>query len=82
MKELQNRYEQELLQDELKKIEEREIEMARELSKKVKRDPSVERPYWFGDLMCQGYKEEEILFAIEINGYDPDLVQNFLLDNM
>lgn len=56
MKELQNKYEQELLQEELRKIEEREIEMAREMSKKVKKDPSMDRPYWFGDLLCQGFK--------------------------
>ena len=55
--------------------------MAREMSKKVKKDPSMDRPYWFQGLLSQGYTEKEVLFAIEINGYDPDLVQNFLLDN-
>ncbi len=29
-----------------------------------------------------GFSEEQIWFAIEIKGYDPESVQNFLLDNM
>lgn len=65
-----------MLQEELRRIEEKEIEMARELSNKNK----PERPFWFDDLLSQGFKEEEILYAIEINGHDPDRVQNFLLD--
>lgn len=40
------------------------------------------RPYWFQDLLSQGFGENEIAFAIEVNGEDPDRVQNFLLDNM
>lgn len=47
----------------------------------MKTDP-VQRPYWFNDLLNQGFSEKEIYFAIDINGYDPDLVLNFLLDNM
>jgi hypothetical protein len=56
--------------------------VVKEMSKKVKRDSAVQRPYWFTDLLAQGFQEQEILFAIEITGSDPDLVQNFLLDNM
>lgn len=52
------------------------------MSKKVKKDVEIQRPYWFQDLLTQGFTEKEIEFAIEINGYDPDRVQNFLLDNM
>jgi 16S rRNA C967 or C1407 C5-methylase (RsmB/RsmF family) len=80
MEALKNRYEQDQLQEELRRIEEKEIEMARELSKKTKKE--TVHPYWFADLLSQGFKEQEILFAIEINGYDPDRVQNFLLDSM
>jgi len=29
-----------------------------------------------------GFAEDQIWFAIEIKGYDPEGVQNFLLDNM
>jgi hypothetical protein len=69
-----------LLQEELRRIEEKEMELARELSKKGKKEQ--ERPFWFAELLSQGFKEQEILFAIEINGYDPDRVQNFLFDSM
>lgn len=58
------------------------MQIAKQLSKKVKKDPEYERPYWFQDLLSQGFGEKQIEFAIEINGYDPDRVQNFLLDNM
>jgi hypothetical protein len=78
---LRNRYEQELLQEELRRIEEKEMELARELSKKNKA-PQPARPDWFAVLLSQGFKEQEILFAIEINGYDPERVQNFLFDSM
>ena len=36
----------------------------KEMSKKVKRDTVVQRPYWFADLIAQGFQEEEVLFAI------------------
>ena len=52
---MQNRLEEEHIQEELKRIEEREMEIAKELSKKVKRDPVFERPYWFDDLLSQGF---------------------------
>ena len=42
----------------------------------------VEKPYWFEDIKAQGFSEKEIWFAIQVKGYDPDAVQNFLLDNM
>ena len=58
------------------------MELAKELSKKVKRESAPERPFWFAQLLSQGFSEQEILFAIEINGYDADLVLNFLLDSM
>ncbi len=29
-----------------------------------------------------GFSEEQVWFGIEIKGYDPESVQNFLLDNM
>lgn len=41
-----------------------------------------QRPYWFTDLLMMGFSEEQIWFAIETKGYDPESVQNFLLDNM
>jgi hypothetical protein len=44
------------------------LEIAKEMSKKVKKDPDVQRPYWFQDLLSQGFSEKEVLFAIEING--------------
>ena len=40
------------------------------------------KPYWFESLLAQGYSEQQINYAIEIQGYDPDAVQNFLLDNV
>ncbi len=69
-----------MLQEELRRIEEKEMELARELSNKNKTQQT--RPDWFAVLLSQGFKEQEILFAIEINGYDPERVQNFLFDSM
>lgn len=60
------------------------MEEAKKLSKKLNDHESnkLEKPYWFGDLLGLGYSQKEIWFAIEIKGFDPDAVQNFLLDNM
>lgn len=41
-----------------------------------------QQPYWFNDLLMMGFSEEQVWFGIEIKGYDPESVQNFLLDNM
>lgn len=64
MQQIQTKIEQEHLQEEMKKIEERELEIAKEMSKKVKKDTEMEKPYWFEDLVCQGFSEKEIWFAI------------------
>ena len=55
MQQLQKKIEQEQVEEEMRRIEERELEMAREMSKKVKKDPSMDRPYWFQGLLNQGY---------------------------
>lgn len=50
------------------------------MSKQAAQRP--QKPYWFDDLVVQGFSDKEIWFAIEIKGFDPDAVQNFLLDNL
>ena len=36
------------------------MQIAKELSKKIKKDPEHERPYWFQDLLSQGFGEKQI----------------------
>ena len=50
------------------------------MSKQAAQRP--QKPYWFDDLVVQGFSDKEIWFAIEVKGFDPDAVQNFLLDNL
>lgn len=47
-----------------------------------KQNQRPQKPYWFDDLVAQGFSDKEIWFAIEVKGFDPDAVQNFLLDNL
>ena len=73
------RSEQAMLDEELRRIEERELQIAQELSKESR---PVTRPGWFGDILAQGFSEQEILFAVEVKGWDGEAVLNFLLDSM
>ena len=84
IREIQLKHEQEKIQEEMKKIEEKEIQEAKKLSQAEHNSPPTTqpKPYWFGDLVAQGFSEKEIWFAIEVKGFDPDAVQNFLLDNI
>lgn len=50
----------ERIQEDLKKLEEREFQEAKKLSKQN----NQVRPYWFNDIKSQGFSDQEIEFAI------------------
>lgn len=56
------------------------MKIVQEMSRKEAN--TQQRPAWYSTLLEQGFTEQQILFAIEIKGYDGEAVQGFLFDNM
>ncbi len=55
MNEIRYKSEQALIEEELRKLEDREMRLAQEMSRKDKKETGAGRPGWFGDLLCQGF---------------------------